>query len=130
MMETVHIASAYPFAETVERLRSALTAKGFTIFALIDQREAARSVGLDMAPTTLLIYGNPRGGTPLMVAAPDFALELPLKVLVRETDQAQVMVVYRPASSFEGTHGLPTGAAKALAGAEPIIAAAVGAHAS
>jgi uncharacterized protein (DUF302 family) len=126
MIEARRLESAYPFADTVQKLRSTLEDKGFTIFAVIDQREAARSVGLDMPPTTLLVYGNPRGGTPLMIAAPDFGLELPLKVLVREETGGKVLVVYNPASSLEGRHGLPAGLAAKLAGAEPLVAAAVG----
>ena len=127
MTESKRLESAYLFADTVQKLRSALESKGFTIFAVIDQREAAKSVGLDMPPTTLLVYGNPKGGTPLMIAAPDFGVELPLKVLVREETRAKVLVVYTPASSLEGRHGLPAGLAERLAGAEPLIAAAVGA---
>jgi uncharacterized protein (DUF302 family) len=119
--------SAYPFAGTVQKLRSTLEGEGFTIFAAVDQREAAKSVGLDMPPTTLLVYGSPKGGTPLMIAAPDFGIELPLKVLVREEAGGRVLVVYNPASSLEGRHGLPAGLAARLAGAEPLIAAAVGA---
>ena len=126
MSDARRLQSSYPFRETVERLRLALESKGFTVFAEIDQRQAAKSVGLDMPPTTLLIYGNPKGGTPLMLAAPDFALELPLKVLVREEAGSQVLVVYIPASTLEGRHGLPAGLAGKLAGAEPIIAAALG----
>ena len=120
MSDARRLQSSYPFRETVERLRLALESKGFT----------AKSVGLDMPPTTLLIYGNPKGGTPLMLAAPDFALELPLKVLVREEAGSQVLVVYIPASTLEGRHGLPAGLAGKLAGAEPIIAAALGVKAN
>jgi uncharacterized protein (DUF302 family) len=127
MTEAKRLESAYPFTDTVQKLRAALEGKGFTIFAVIDQREAAKSVGLDMPQTTLLVYGNPKGGTPLMIAAPDFGLELPLKVLVREATGGQVLVVYAPASSLEGRHGLPAGLAGKLAGAESVIAAAVGA---
>lgn len=127
MTEARRLESAYPFAETVTRLRAALEVHGFTIFAAIDQREAARSVGLDMPPTTLLIYGNPKGGTPLMLAAPDFGIELPLKLLVREEPGGRVLVVYLPAQSLEGRHGLPAGLAGRLAGAEPLIAAAIAA---
>ncbi|WP_234831255.1 DUF302 domain-containing protein [Rhodopseudomonas palustris] len=126
-MEVKTIHSAFPFSDTVEKLRTTLEAKGFTIFAAIDQRQAAQSVGLDMPPTTLLIYGNPKGGTPLMLAAPDFALELPLKLLVREDAGSKVLVVYTPAAALEGRHGLPAGLAAKLGGAEPAIAAAVGA---
>jgi uncharacterized protein (DUF302 family) len=126
-MQTKTLSSAYAFQDTVQKLRTALEAKGFTIFATIDQRQAAQSVGLDMPPTTLLIYGNPKGGTPLMLAAPDFALELPLKVLVREDPGDKVLVVYTPAVALDGRHGLPTGLAAKLGGAEPVIAGAVGA---
>lgn len=127
MTEVTRLESAYTFANTVQKLRSVLEAKGFTIFAVIDQREAAKSVGLDMPLTTLLIYGNPRGGTPLMLAAPDFGIELPLKVLIREDTGGKVLVAYTPATSLEGRHGLPAGLATKLASAEPLIAAAVGA---
>src|SRR3954464_10257891 len=98
MADIRRLKSAYSFAETVQRLRAALEGKGFMIFAAIDQREAARSVGLDMPPTTLFIYGNPKGGTPLMLAAPDFGIELPLKLLVREEAGGKVLVVYTPAA--------------------------------
>jgi uncharacterized protein (DUF302 family) len=127
MTETKRLESVYSFTDTVQKLRSALEGKGFTIFVAVDQREAARSVGLDMPPTTVLVYGSPKGGTPLMIAAPDFGIELPLKVLVREEAGGRVLVVYNPASSLEGRHGLPAGLAARLAGAEPLIAAAVGA---
>jgi uncharacterized protein (DUF302 family) len=130
MTEVKRLQSAYPFAETVQLLRSNLESQGLTIFAIIDQREAARSVGLDMPPTTLLIYGNPKGGTPLMIVTPDFGIELPLKLLVREEADGQVLVVYIPAHALEGRHGLPTGLAAKLEGTEPLIAAAVGAKAS
>jgi uncharacterized protein (DUF302 family) len=124
MTDATKLKSAYPFAETVQRLRSALEDNGFTIFAVIDQREAAKSVGLEMPWTTLIVYGNPEGGTPLMLTAPDFSIELPLKVLVREDISGQVFVVYNPASSLEGKHGLPAGLSERLAGAELIISAA------
>lgn len=126
MTETKTVQSVHSFQDTVEHLQKALEAKGFTIFTTIDQRKAAKSVGLDMPPTTLVIYGNPRGGTPLMLAAPDFALELPLKVLVRE-DGGKVLVVFTPASALEGKHGLPAGLASKLGAAEPVIGAAVSA---
>ncbi|MFY9740179.1 MAG: DUF302 domain-containing protein [Candidatus Cybelea sp.] len=74
--------SRYPYAETIERLSTAITDGGNTIFATIDQAAAAESVGLPLRPTTLIIFGNPKGGTPLMDAFPLVALDLPLKVLV------------------------------------------------
>lgn len=125
MTQATRLESAYSFGDTITRLRSSLETKGFTIFAMIDQREAAQSVGLDMPPTTLVVYGNPRGGTPLMLAAPDFGIELPLKVLVREDAAGKVFVVYVPAAALEGRHGLPQGLAGKLAGAEALVAAAI-----
>jgi uncharacterized protein (DUF302 family) len=126
LSDPAKLQSAYPFMETVKRLRTALEGKGFTVFAEIDQQRAAASVGLHMPPTVLLIYGNPKGGTPLMLAAPDFGLELPLKVLVREENEQRVLVVYKPAATLEGRYGLPPGLAAKLAGAEPTITDAVG----
>ncbi len=126
MDDLVRLESRYTFDQTLDRVRSTLTGHGFTVFAEIDQLAAARSVGLEMPPTVALIYGNPRGGTPLMVAAPDFAVELPLKVVVREGAGGAVTVVYRPARSLEGAHGLPAGLASRLAAPEPLIAEAAG----
>ncbi|QZO01689.1 DUF302 domain-containing protein [Chenggangzhangella methanolivorans] len=123
--ELIKLSSGYPFALTVQKLDAALVGKGFTVFATIDQKKAANSAGLDMPPTTLLVYGNPKGGTPLMVAAPDFALDLPLKVLVREEGDGQVTVVYQPAASLDGRHGLPAGLAAKLGAGEAVIAAAI-----
>jgi uncharacterized protein (DUF302 family) len=82
--DAVRIESAFSFPDTMARLRSTLESRGFRIFAVIDHRAAAESVGLTMPPTMVLIHGNPKGGTPLMLAAPDFAVELPLRVLIRE----------------------------------------------
>jgi len=124
MNNLTKLRSACSFGETVEKLRAALQSKGFTIFALIDQRAAAQSVDLDMPPTTLIVYGNPKGGTPLMLAAPDFAIELPLRVLVREDASGTVLVIYTPTGALDGRHGLPAGMASRLAGGEATIAAA------
>lgn len=121
----MRLESAFGFSETLQRLRAALEAKGFAIMATIDHRAAAEAVGLEMPPTTVLVYGNPRGGTPLMLAAPDFALELPLRVLVREGDGGQVYAVFNTAGTLEGKHGLPPGMAERLAPAEGVIRDAV-----
>jgi uncharacterized protein (DUF302 family) len=125
--DTVRLESPYSFSDALARLRSALEGKGFTIFATIDHRAAALSVGLDMPPTTVLVYGNPRGGTPLMLAAPDFALELPLRVLVREGGDGKTYVTFNPSTTLEGKYGLLAGMAEKLAPAEKVIASAVGA---
>ena len=82
--------SRYSYAQTVERLTKAITDAGNTIFASIDQAAAATSVGMTLRPTTLIVFGNPRGGTPLMAAFPLMALHLPLKLLVWEEDGVSV----------------------------------------
>ncbi|MEX0758389.1 MAG: DUF302 domain-containing protein [Tistlia sp.] len=125
--QAVQLESAYSFTETLDRLRSTLESKGLTIFATLDHRAGALAAGLEMPPTTVLVYGNPKGGTPLMLAAPNFALELPLRVLVRESEDGTTYVVFNPAESLEGRHGLPAGMAERLAGPEKLIAEAVGA---
>lgn len=129
-VEAVRIQSAFGFEETLKRLRSALEVTGFTIFAVIDHRSAAQSVGLAMPPTTVLVFGNPRGGTPLMLAAPDFALELPLRVLIREDESGRALVVYNAAKTLDGKHDLPAGMAERLAPAGKVIAEAVSASAA
>jgi uncharacterized protein (DUF302 family) len=121
----VRLESAYDFNETISHLRSALALKGFTVMAVIDHSAAAKAVGLEMPPSTVLIYGNPKGGTPLMLATPDFALELPLRVLVREDASGKTYVVFNTADSLEGKHGLPSGMTKPLAAAEDVIRGAI-----
>jgi uncharacterized protein (DUF302 family) len=74
--------SRYSYEETIRRLTDAITAGGNSIFATIDQRAAAESVGMTLRPTVLIAFGNPKGGTPLMEEFPEFAVELPLKLLV------------------------------------------------
>lgn len=117
----MRLESPYNFKDTVAHLRAALESHDFTVMAVIDHREAAGEVGLAMPPTTVLIYGNPKGGTPLMLAAPDFALDLPLRVLIREDAAGKTIVVFDPAGTLEGRHGLPSGMAARLAPAESVI---------
>ena len=82
----VELKSPAGFARTVQQLVSAIESAGMTVFARFDHAAGAAQVGLQMPPTTVLVYGNPKAGTPLMLQAPLFALDLPLKVLVREDD--------------------------------------------
>src|ERR1700745_2724272 len=80
--------------ETVERLKAILASKGITLFALVDHSGEAEKVGMKMPPTKLLIFGSPKAGTPLMLAAPSVALDLPLKILVWEDKAGKVQLSY------------------------------------
>jgi uncharacterized protein (DUF302 family) len=80
----VKIPSHHSVDETVDKLKAILRSKGVTLFALVDHSGEAQKVGMKMPPTKLLICGNPKGGTPLMLAAPSVAIDLPLKILVAE----------------------------------------------
>lgn len=105
MNDAVIKCSPHSFSETLDRLRAAIVAGGNTLFADIDQAAAAQSIGLTLRPTRLLVFGNPKGGTPLMVAFPLVALDLPLKVLVWE-DDGQANVAYLPASILAQRYGI------------------------
>jgi len=89
--------SGYAFGETVARLSAAIVASGSTLFLALDQQAAAAEAGLELRPTMLLIFGNPKGGTPLMDAFPPFALELPLKIVIWQEGE-HVELSYVPAS--------------------------------
>jgi uncharacterized protein (DUF302 family) len=97
--------SRFSFPDTVATLSKAITDAGNTIFATIDQAAAAAGVGLTLRPTTLIVFGNPKGGTGLMVAFPLIALELPLKLLVWEQNGA-VKVAYLPMSEIAASYGV------------------------
>ena len=92
--------------QTLERLEGILKAKGVTIFALIDHSGEAEKVGIPMRPTKLLIFGNPKAGTPLMLAAPSSAVDLPLKILIWEDAQGKVWVTYNSPAYLQQRHGL------------------------
>jgi uncharacterized protein (DUF302 family) len=92
--------------ETVEKLKSILQAKGVTLFALVDHSGEAAKVGMKMPPTKLLIFGSPKAGTPLMLAAPSIAIDLPLKILVSEDAQGKVWVSYNSPSYLQERHNL------------------------
>ena len=93
--------------ETVEKLKGILQAKGVQLFALVDHSGEAEKVGMKMPPTKLLIFGSPKAGTPLMLAAPSVAIDLPLKILVWEDGQKKVWVSYNSAAYLQQRHGLP-----------------------
>jgi uncharacterized protein (DUF302 family) len=82
--------SNYSVDETVNRLKAVLQSKGITLFALVDHSGEAQKVGMTMRPTKLLIFGSPKAGTPLMLAAPSVAIDLPLKILVAEDSDGKL----------------------------------------
>jgi len=103
----VTIPSGHSVDQTVDRLKSVLAAKGVTVFALIDHSGEAEKAGLKLRPTKLLIFGNPKAGTPLMLAAPSSALDLPLKILVAEDTSGRVWVSYNAPAYLQQRHNLP-----------------------
>ncbi len=102
----VELACSHSVAEIVDRLESLLKAKGIKIFARIDQLAEARTAGLTMRPTVLLIFGDPKAGTPLMNRYPSIAIDLPLKALVREAADGTVWLSYNSPEYLQQRHGL------------------------
>ncbi len=103
----IDISSNHSVDETVERLKGIFQAKGITLFALVDHSGEAAKAGIKMRPTKLLIFGNPKGGTPVMLAAPRSAIDLPLKILVWEDVQRKVWVTYNGPSYLQERHNIP-----------------------
>jgi len=93
--------------QTVERLKNILKAKGVNLFVLVDHSGEAEKVGMKMRPTKLLIFGNPKAGTPLMLAAPSSAIDLPLKILIWEDAPGKVWISYNSSAYLQERHGLP-----------------------
>jgi uncharacterized protein (DUF302 family) len=121
----VRVPSRYAVDETVQRLQKAFTEKGLKIFAIIDHSGEAEKVGLKMPPTQVVMFGSPRGGTPLMLAAPSLAIDLPLKALVAEDSVGKVWVTYNRPEYLQERHGVPADLIKNLAGAGTLIEKAV-----
>ena len=113
--------------DTVSRLTAMISAKGMKLFAVIDQSAEARQVGLSLRETTLVIFGSPAAGTPVMVAAPLAALDLPLKVLVWADDDGQTKVSYYAPASLAARHHLDAEIAGNLAGINALTDALVAA---
>jgi uncharacterized protein (DUF302 family) len=104
----VDIASNHSVDEIVERIKNILQAKGITLFALVDHSSEAEKVGIKMLPTKLLIFGNPKAGTPPMLAAPSIAIDLPLKILVWEDADGKVWLSYNNPEYLQERHQLPS----------------------
>lgn len=118
-LQIVTKSSPRPVADTVSRLTDILKQKGMRIFAVIDQSAEARQVGLDLRETVLVVFGSPEAGTPVMVAAPLAAVDLPLKVLVWD-DNGQTKVSYASPAALARRHHLSPDLASKLAGVDPL----------
>ena len=112
----VHLSSRYPVAETVERLESLLKAQGIKIFCVIDHSGEAERAGMKMRPTQVVIFGNPKGGTPLMLAAPTAAIDLPLKALIWEDGDGKAWLSYSTPEYLKQRHNIPDELLKNIAG--------------
>lgn len=102
----INIPSNHSVDETVEKLKGILQTKGVTLFALIDHSGEAQKVAMKMRPTKLLIFGNPKAGTPVMLAAPNSAIDLPLKILTWEDAQGKVWLTYNSPVYLQERHNL------------------------
>jgi uncharacterized protein (DUF302 family) len=117
--------SSIAFAPTVERLATAIVDAGMMVFASIDHAAGARDAGLSMPPATVLIYGHAKGGTPVMLAAPQAALDLPLRVLVRQREDGQTVIAFHPVAPMLRRAGVPDELAARLEPAQRLLVKAV-----
>jgi uncharacterized protein (DUF302 family) len=120
----VEIPSSHSVDETVQRLKQMLQANEVTLFALVDHSGEAEKVGIRMLPSKLLIFGSPKAGTPVMLAAPSIALDLPLKILIREDEQGKVWISYNSAEYLKERHGVPPQLVQNLAAVDALAAKA------
>jgi uncharacterized protein (DUF302 family) len=121
----IQVPSRYSVEETLQRLQAAFAAIGLQVFALIDHGGEAAKVGLKMRPTKVIFFGSPKGGTPLMVAAPSLAIDLPMKALVAEDENGKVWLTYNSPEYLKQRHNVPEDLIKNLAGAGPLMKKAV-----
>jgi uncharacterized protein (DUF302 family) len=99
--------SSHSVDKTVQKLKAIIQAKGLTLFAVVDHSGEAEKAGMHMPPTKLLIFGSPKAGTPLMLAAPSVAIDLPLKILVWQDEAGKVSVSYNSPAYLQERHGFP-----------------------
>ena len=120
--ESSAYASNHSVDQTVEKLEEILKAKGVKLFALVDHSGEAERAGMKMRPTKLLIFGNPKGGTPLMIASPSIAIDLPLKILVWEDGNGKVWISYNSLAYLQARHHLPQELVQNIAVVEALAA--------
>lgn len=118
------VQSAHSVDATVERIEALLRERGIKLFAMVDHAGEAARAGMKMPPTKLLIFGNPAAGTPLMLASPSIALDLPLKLLVLEQPDGSVVISWNDPQYLRERHGFPENLAANIAAAARIAAAA------
>ncbi|MBV9267002.1 MAG: DUF302 domain-containing protein [Acidobacteriaceae bacterium] len=112
-----------PVEEVVRHFEELLAQKGIKLFAIVDHSGEAAKVGLEMHPTKLLIFGSSKMGTPVMLASPSSAIDLPLKVLVAESANGEVQVSYNSASFLQRRHGIPDDLVRPLASVADLVKA-------
>jgi uncharacterized protein (DUF302 family) len=117
----IDIPSNHTVDEVVERLKNTLREKGITLFALVDHSGEAEKVGMKMPPTKLLIFGNPKGGTPVMLAVPSIAIDLPLKVLIREDSEGKTRISYNSPEYLRDRHLVPQDLMANIAGVGTLV---------
>jgi uncharacterized protein (DUF302 family) len=121
----VHLRSSYSVPETLKQLESVLQAHNLTVFVRVDHNGEAEKVGLKMRPTQLLIFGSPKAGTPLMVASPTLAIDLPLKALVWEDTDGKVWLSYNSPEYLKQRHNVPDDLVKNIASVGALLRKAV-----
>jgi uncharacterized protein (DUF302 family) len=104
----VQLSSNHSFEDTFKRLESGVSSRGLTVFARIDFSGDAERAGLKMKPTRMLIFGSPKAGTPLMIATPTLAIDLPLKILVSEDEKGKVRVSFNSPDYLKERHNIPS----------------------
>lgn len=119
----IHVKSSHTVEETLKRLEELVVAKGLSIFCRVDHSGEAATVGLTMQPAKLLIFGSPKSGTPLMIASPTLALDLPLKALVWVDADGVVWVSYNSPEYLKERHGIPDNLLPNIAGIRVIVEA-------
>jgi uncharacterized protein (DUF302 family) len=121
----IRLKSPYTVAETVRRLENILRAKGLTIFCRVDHSGEAERIGLKMPPTQLIIFGSPKAGTPLMVASPLLALDLPLKALIAQDNSGDVWLSYNATEYLQQRHNIPNDLINNISGIGPLMRSVV-----
>jgi uncharacterized protein (DUF302 family) len=122
----VHLAASRPVDEVLQHLLSILGTKGITVFAVVDHSGEAAKAGFEMRPTKLVLFGNPKAGTPLMIAAPESALDLPLKILIAQEPSGRTRVSYNSVAYLQARYGLAQELMANVAAIDKIAAAVAG----